>query len=209
MARRNPTGPAVTIVAVAFRKHPGFLRELRASDIEPTFDQAALLLSQWSGQSYSLVRSQALATLTAAVRRVFTDPEEAMQAIVNLDPRMGVWCACACARRAVGYVPDYEERPEEIIAKVEAWVRGKGKPTGLTVLAKGAGQWIDENDVYQNTTSAVEACIALADGYKDPNLLWTVVSHMKAADYANGDYVSDEDYVEFLTKPLQKLPSTL
>jgi len=44
---------------------------------------------------------------------------------VDIDRKLLVLAACACARTALKYVPDGEDRPRIAIETAEAWVRGE------------------------------------------------------------------------------------
>ena len=48
-----------------------------------------------------------------------------LAARVFYDRKASVLCACACARLALCYVPNGEERPRKAIEAAEAWVRGE------------------------------------------------------------------------------------
>jgi len=129
--RRNPTGPAVSLVAIAFRRQPELLRELRDTKGPATIDNAALLLSGWTEQSYENVRQRALSTLARYTRGLYAGDKRrrggllATQRIITFlierSHALGVWCACQCARGV--FEQTTEPQARFCVMAAERWVR--------------------------------------------------------------------------------------
>ena len=143
--RKNPTGPAVSLAAIAFRKHPDLLRELRAAKTEPTLDNAVRMLSDMSGSSYGAMRAGALATLSKYIESSFSDPHMALVWLRARDRAMSVWCACACARVALP-LTDKRREPRVAIETAEKWVRGTAS-VGYVRKAARASRLVGQNEV--------------------------------------------------------------
>lgn len=138
--RKNPTGPAVTLVALAFRRQPELLRELRDTNGDATVDHAARLLSDWSGKPYTQIREAALNTLATYVRTKVVEPRSFLSWLARRDPRMAIWCMLACVKKLAS---DFDEGPssyaEESISRADAWVRDpvNNRTSGLVRVARG------------------------------------------------------------------------
>jgi hypothetical protein len=61
-----------------------------------------------------------------------------LAAKVHLDRKLLVRAACACARQALQYIPDGEERPRLAIETAEAWARGEATIEELRKAADAA-----------------------------------------------------------------------
>jgi hypothetical protein len=57
---------------------------------------------------------------------------------IDIDRKLIVLAACACARTALKYVPMGEERPRKTIETAEAWTRGEATIEQLRVAADAA-----------------------------------------------------------------------
>jgi hypothetical protein len=61
-----------------------------------------------------------------------------LAARVHLDRKLLVPAACACARQALDYIPDGEDRPRLAIETAEAWARGEATIEELRKAAAAA-----------------------------------------------------------------------
>ena len=56
--------------------------------------------------------------------RAYTDACEALRWLTTIDRRLAVWGACVCAREALRFVAEGEERPLRAVETAERWLAG-------------------------------------------------------------------------------------
>ena len=70
-------------------------------------------------------RTAILRAIGEHLRAQYTDAREALRYLAGLDRRLAVWGACVCAREALRFVPEGEERPLLAIETTERWIAGQ------------------------------------------------------------------------------------
>jgi len=126
MTRKIRRNPLTKLASRAFADQDRLLlKEMRKAQERYDFEAAALALSEWTGRGHEEMRAHGLRVIADYVRTTFTDAAEALKWLIKQSRRLGVWCACACAREALKYVEQGEDRPRIAIDTAEDWVRGK------------------------------------------------------------------------------------
>jgi len=126
MTRKPRRNPLTKLAKQAFADQDKLLlKEMRKTEQRYDFEAAALALSDWTGRGHEEMRAHGLRVIADYVRTEFKDARKALEWLVKQNHRLGVWCACACAREALKYVPKGEDRPRIAIETAEKWVRGK------------------------------------------------------------------------------------
>ena len=118
------------------------LKEMRKAQERYDFEAAALALSEWTGRGHEEMRAHGLRIIADYVRSTFTDAAEALKWLIKQSRRLGVWCACACAREALKYVPKGEDRPRIAIETAENWVRGKATKNQVKKASDAAWTYV-------------------------------------------------------------------
>lgn len=223
--RENPTGPAVSLVAIAFRKHPDLLRELRSAEGPATIDHAAKLLSEWSGRSYSQVRAGALATLAQAMRDMYTrdtrrrggllPTQRIITFLIERSHALGVWCACQCARAV--FEQTTEPQARFCVMAAERWVRDDEIDANLpgfinasrtsTPLRGGRGSTTEERAIIKDASNW--SCSYAAESIANRSVASDCVeSAYDVAKYRVGT-LSDAWLMDILEKAIVTFPSRL
>lgn len=94
----------------------------------------------------------------------FREPSQhALLTLAGWDPRLAVWCAAACAERALPFVPEGEERPKQAIEAARACVRGEISVSAAFDASEDAFSAADQAGADGKTeASAAAACMASA-----------------------------------------------
>jgi len=142
MTRKPRRNPLTKLAAQAFADQDKLLlKEMRKAEERYDFEAAALALSEWTGRGHEEMRAHGLRIIADYVRSTFTDAAEALKWLIKQSRRLGVWCACACAREALKYVPKGEDRPRIAIETTEDWVRGKATKNQVKIASDASSAY--------------------------------------------------------------------
>jgi hypothetical protein len=106
---------------------------------------------------------------------------------VGCDRARLVQAACACARQALQYIPDGEERPRLAIETAEAWARGEAALADVRRAADAASAYaVASAAAYaaNAATHAADAASAAAAAAAADNAAWAADAAASAAAYA-------------------------
>ena len=124
------------------------------------FEAAALALSEWTGRGHEEMRAHGLRVISDYVRTEFKDAREALKWLVKQNRRLGVWCACACAREALKYVEQGEDRPRIVVETAEDWVRGKATKNQVGKASAAADAYVGSSSAAAYAASSAAAAAA-------------------------------------------------
>jgi hypothetical protein len=142
MNRKIRRNPLTKLASRAFADQDRLLlKEMRKAQERYDFEAAALALSEWTGRGHEEMRAHGLRVIADYVRSTFTDAAEALKWLIAQNHRLGVWCACACARETLKYVPKGEDRPRIAIETTEDWVRGKATKNQVKIASDASSAY--------------------------------------------------------------------
>lgn len=123
MTRKSRKNPLTKFAEQAFAdQDEHFLQGMRESQEEYDFEAASLALSEWTGRGHEEMRAHGLRVIADYVRAEFNWVYDAANWLTKENRRLGVWCACACVRGVLKYIPKEDHRI--LIETAEEWVEG-------------------------------------------------------------------------------------
>ena len=188
MTRKPRRNPLTKLAKQAFADQDKLLlKEMRKTEQRYDFEAAALALSDWTGRGHEEMRAHGLRVIADYVRTEFKDARKALEWLVKQNHRLGVWCACACAREALKYVPKGEDRPRIAIETAENWVRGKATKNQVKKASDAAYVAADE------AFSAAAYAVAYAAAASANAATWAAAAYAAWAAASAGYDPDDEE----------------
>lgn len=118
--------PSLGVVLVVMG-NPGVRGDVRMSGFSSTasLDEVCRTLAATGQYREQTLRINALRALSKYVEKKFTRADDVCRWLTTVNRRLAVWAACSCAREALEFVAEGEERPRAAIETAEAWVAGQ------------------------------------------------------------------------------------
>lgn len=95
----------------------------------------------------------------------FKEARSAMKSLTSYDRRIGVWCACQAARKALPFLRNGEPRPLQAIETTESWLRGKATVDQVQKSADAAYSAANDASAFAATYSGADYAAAVSAFY--------------------------------------------
>ncbi len=129
-----------------------------------SIDEIAIELEIAGSGNATKIRTDALRALGLRLQREYSLASDAIAWLGQIDFMLGVWSACACARDALRFVPEGEERPRLAIEASERWVLGVASYNEVSAARKDVRIAVAYAPSISAANAALSAAAASGDG---------------------------------------------
>lgn len=175
-----------SLVINAVKAPPEMKRELRPAMAElrgkePTLEDACEFASDVLGIDPRRIREQSLTYLADHVNKKFDDPRNALHWLADMDTRLYIWSALACASWAFEHLPSEVENSRALATRMKAgiaclsisakWVEGLASAEEVTALSYGPLDPPTSNIALNSAVSSAQAAaLAIEDSELTPGI---------------------------------------